>query len=354
MKFNRLPVIMVVAGESGGHVFPAVGFCQDLEKKCSGAVKIIFVSTQDKDASAWVPQEFKPVFLKTAKSMTGLIRLSVNALFLIWRQNPDIVFGFGGYITIPFVILGRIFGKKTFIHEQNVVPGKANRFLGLFSHRIAVSFEDTRGYFKGREKVFLSRYPLRRSVARVDRNEALRFFGLDDNSFTVLVMGGSQGASRINHKVVEALKANPLIGRMQFIHLCGKKDYDAVCAAYKALSVNHRVYAFLNDIHYAYSAADLVVSRSGAGSIFEIMYFALPAILIPYIHAGGHQTENAKFLAKNGASILLEDAKMSTEMINGLLDIFLRDSMRRRTMSALADSMYKSASDIRLEDVVFP
>ncbi|HAJ57028.1 MAG TPA: hypothetical protein DCL35_04585 [Candidatus Omnitrophica bacterium] len=352
MKPNSSFKIMVVAGESGGHVFPAVGFCQDLKQKFAEAAHVTFVSTEVKDAGAWVPAEFGPVFLRTNKSIVGLLKLAAGALSLMWRLDPDIVFGFGGYITIPFVILARIFGKRVLIHEQNVVPGRANRFLGLFAHRIAVSFEGSRGYFGDNKRVVLARYPLRRSLTRVERNEALQFLGLDRYLFTVLVMGGSQGASRINDKVIEAFGRNPSLDRMQVIHLCGKRDYEKVSAAYKRLSVKHKVYAFLDDIHYAYSAADLVISRSGAGSVFEIMYFALPSIFIPYPYAGGHQMENARFLARKGASILLEDAKMSPEMINGLLDIFLEDSMRRKTMSALADSMYESTKNIRLEDII--
>ncbi|MBI5873525.1 MAG: UDP-N-acetylglucosamine--N-acetylmuramyl-(pentapeptide) pyrophosphoryl-undecaprenol N-acetylglucosamine transferase [Candidatus Omnitrophica bacterium] len=352
MKPKGISKIMVLAGESGGHVFPAVGFCQGLKHKAALSAEITFVTTRTQRSGAWIPEEFNPVFLKINRTIAGLFKLVIHAFYLMWRIQPDVVFGFGGYVTVPFIILGRLCGKRTLIHEQNVVPGRANRILSIFVDRVAVSFEKSLQYFKKGDKVFLVSYPLRETLKRVERQEALRFLGLDSHLFTLLIIGGSQGARRINESMLEALKGNERPDLIQVIHLCGEQDLDKTSRAYAELSIKHRVHAFLNEMHYAYSAADLVISRSGAGAIFEIMYFGLPSILVPYPYAGAHQVENAKFLAEKGAALLLEESSMSAQMINGLLNIFIDDTMRRKTMSALTVSLYESCQNRKLEELL--
>lgn len=354
MKAGETLKIMVVAGESGGHVFPAVGFCQELKAASVEPRDITFVTTKNEKTDVFIPEEFSPVRIKVNKSLAGIIKLGILAFSLIGRVHPDVIFGFGGYITVPFIILGSFLGKRTLIHEQNVVPGRANRFLGFFAERIVVSFEKTEAFFKKDKKVFLARYPLRAALKRVDREEALDFFGFRRDLFTLLVMGGSQGARRINEFFLAALKSGNYGDKLQIIHLCGKQDFDATQEAYQRLAVRSKSYAFLNEMHYAYSAADLVIARSGAGSLFEIMSFGLPSILIPYPHAGAHQAENAKFLAEKGGALLLEDAKMSASLFRGLLDIMLEDAMRRKTMGAITASLYASCQNLTLKDLVVP
>lgn len=352
MKQARPLKILVVAGESGGHIFPAVAFCQELSAGEAARYDITFVSTKVEGSGVSVPQEFGPVYLKVAKSPLGIARLLFHSAALLWQKKPDVVFGFGGYITVPFVVFGCLLGRKTLLHEQNVIPGAANRFLAFFASRIAVSFEKTKKYFKGNKKVFLARYPLRQGMCRLSRQEALDFFGFDNSLFTLLVMGGSQGAKSINDRVISALGSNKNLARLQVVHLCGQKDLAALNQAYARMPVRAKVFAFLDEMHYAYSSADLVISRAGAGSVFEIARFGLPSVLVPYPYAAGHQTENAKFLAGRGAALLLEDQKMSDEMLNGLLDIFLDDAMRRKTMSAIAASLEKESQNLSLKDLV--
>ncbi len=348
MKSVPKKKILVVAGESGGHIFPALGFCQQLEQN----YEITFVSTEIKGSGCLVPQDFNPIILRVNKSFIGMLKLIFSTFSVIFKKQPDVVFGFGGYISVPFIILGRLTGVNTLIHEQNVVPGRANKFLSLFASKIVTSFQETSRYFKNSKKVFCAGYPLRRGLERIDKASALRFFGLKDGFFTVLVMGGSQGAHRINEKFTEALRSNVNLKRLQILHLCGRADCENVRKAYKAMGVESKVFDFLKDMNYAYSAADLVVSRSGAGSLFEIASFGLPSILIPYPFAGAHQVENAKVLAKRGASIMLEDSKMSPEMINGLLDIFSDDAIRRKAMSTIAYSFYESQRNLQIKYIM--
>ncbi len=351
MKSRNLTKIMVVAGGSGGHVFPAIACCQELSDERKDSSTIFFVTTPAFDN---VPGEFNPIFLKVSRSPLGLLKLAWSSCVTMARIDPDVVFGFGGYISVPFLMLAKMLGKKAILHEQNVSPGKANRFLSAWADRIAISFPQTRKYLSDRrKKIFLTRYPLRRSFVPVPKEEALRFFGLTESVFTVLVTGGSQGAHSLNEKFTQAIRANKNLDRLQIIHLTGRVDLSAVKKAYEALGVKAKVLDFLPQMNYAYSASDLVVSRSGAGSVMEIMRFGLPSILVPYPFAGAHQVQNARVLAERGAAILLEDAKMSSDLMNGLLDIFIDDEIRRKTMASIATSITASFPCVKMSDLVF-
>jgi UDP-N-acetylglucosamine--N-acetylmuramyl-(pentapeptide) pyrophosphoryl-undecaprenol N-acetylglucosamine transferase len=344
--------IMVVAGGSGGHIFPAVGFCQEL-KEARPDAGITFITTAGKMAGALIPLEYNPVFLKAGKSPIALLRLILAAVVLVGRKNPKTVCGFGGYLSVPFLLMARILGKETLLHEQNVVPGQANRFLSGLVDKIAISFSGTERYFKRhKNKIFLCRYPLRKSLKRIDKEEAMRFFGFSNGSFTLLVVGGSQGAHRLNELFLEALPSERNLSKLQIIHITGAADFSSLAEAYRQMPAESRVFAFLPEMNYAYSAADLVVSRAGASTISEIMYFGLPSVLIPYPHAAGHQKENAKVLAQRGASILLEEEKATSTMIIGLLDILFDDSIRRKTMSALATALYEESQDRKVKDLI--
>ncbi len=342
--------IMVVASGSGGHVFPAIGFCNELKETLPGSFRIIFVTTPDFDM---VGPEFNPVFLKVNKSAWGIFRLVIATFKLMFGVRPDIVFGFGGYISVPFLILAKILRKKTLFHEQNVVPGRANRFLAAWVDRIAISFPGTEKYFKGhRKKIYLTRYPLRKNMRAVPKDEALRFFGFDAGFFTVLVVGGSQGASRLNNVFIEAIKVSNNLPRLQVIHLAGRVNAAVVKEAYGSLNVKSKVFDFLSDMEYAYSAADLAVSRSGAGCVIEIMRFGLPSILVPYPFAGAHQAQNARVLADKGGAIMVEDSRLTPELIGGLLDIFIDDRIRRKAMSSIVSSLYLTSQNTALSELV--
>lgn len=345
--------ILVVAGGSGGHILPAVGFCQDLLEKYPQDVDITFVSTKRQTASALITPDFKPVFLKISKGPLGLSRLIGGSIYWILKIRPDKVVVFGGYLSVPFVMLAKLFGCSVLLHEQNVVPGRANQFLSGITDKIAITFDETRKYFKVRqEKEILCSFPLRKSLKMVDKREALDFFGLDPHRFTVFVLGGSQGAHRINEAFLEALALNKQLSKLQVIHVCGAGDFAFVQKAYQKLVLSSKVFAFLNEMHYAYSAADLVISRAGAGAVVEVMYFGVPAILIPYPFACGHQRDNARVLAQTGAAILLEEEKTSADTLNGLLDIFVGDSIRRKTMGRLMESAYADMGKKSLSEVV--
>lgn len=355
MKRNSRIRLMVVAGGSGGHIFPALGFCQEMEYlRVAGSLEIYFVSSRGKKSAELIPSVYHPVCLDEGRSLYRILRLLISSLRVMMKVSPDIVFGFGGYLSVPFAVMAKLLGRKVFLHEQNVVPGRANLFLAGFADKIAISFIKTKEYFIGHgKKAYVTKYPLRESLSRVFRQQALDFFKFQEGCLTILVMGGSQGAHRINDIFLKALKESKNLARYQVLHLCGKDDFAYLSREYGQLPLRSKVFAFLPDMNYAYSVADIVFSRSGASSIFEIAHFALPSVLIPYPYAGAHQVENARILSLKGAAIFLEDDKMTPALISGLLDIFLDDRIRRKTMSLKAASLFNQEERVKLSDLIF-
>ncbi len=346
--------IMVVAGGSGGHILPAVAFCETLADMNRPAPAVVFVTSRSKGLEDLVSSSVKTYVLSGRRSVGGLCRLFFQAAGLLIKERPAIVVGFGGYLTVPFVFAGRFTGAKVMIHEQNVLPGRANRILGaLAAHRIIISFDRSRAYFgRKNRKVFLARYPLRRALQPVARHEAFAQLGLEEGLFTILVIGGSQGAHRLNQAFTDAVRLNKDRGRWQIIHCSGSADLDFVRRAYEGLGVRCKVFAFLDQMHYAYSVADLVVARAGAGCVHEVMRFGLPSVLVPYPHAGQHQLENARVLAEKGAALLLEEKRLTPELLSGLLDLFSEDAFRRKTMAAIARSLEGASAAMSVAEAV--
>ncbi len=208
---------------------------------------------------------------------------------------------------MPPVIAARSLGVPYVLLEQNIRPGKANRFLAPGAARLYVQWAEARAAFPGcgaRTRVTGS--PLRRQLKRIPRDVALRRFGLGDVLPTLAVVGGSQGAEALNKGVVEAL--NGTAAGLQIIHVTGKSQVDAVRDAYAAKGAKAVVLDFVSDMDSLYSAADLVVSRAGAMAIAELAAFGTPSVLVPISRSSGdHQRENAKAVAKGGGAILLEE-----------------------------------------------
>ena len=221
--------------------------------------------------------------------------------------RPDLLFGVGGYGTVPPVIAAKSMGLPYVLLEPNMRPGKANRFLAPGAARIYVQWSSSRSAFPGcGPRIVVSGSPLRKQLQRMERGQALGRFGLQPDLPTLAVVGGSQGAEALNRGVVEAL--NGTISKLQIIHVTGKSQVDAVRGAYAAKGARAVVVDFVSDMDSLYSAADLVISRAGAMAIAELTAFGTPSVLVPIGRSSGdHQRENARAVAKAGGAILLEE-----------------------------------------------
>lgn len=328
--------VLVATGRSGGHIFPAISFIEEFKARQADA-DILLVLPKKAVNSGNIPAlcriEFTSVtnieFSLSAggiKSALNLLKGALKSFYLLISFKPDIVVGFGSLNSAPFILLAWLMRIQTLIHEQNVIPGRANKFLSRLCDKTAISFERTSAYLPvSAQRLLVTGNPIRRQLRKTERKEALGFFGFDEGKFTVMASGGSQASARINECLLKALPGMPDIGRLQVIHLCGSRDIDCLNKAYKELGIRARLFTFLDKIHYAYSIADLAVTRAGASTISELIEFCVPAIIIPYPFAREHQKANAAMLKEAGCAIVIDDDGLSPQSLRQEVSSFISD-----------------------------
>jgi len=384
------PFVAIACGGTGGHLFPGLAVAEQLQKRgCSVA---LLISPKDVDQQAVKsalerraparqesensPQLAEPVlgaplevFTLPAVALQNRNYFSfLRSFWQSWRATkkifqarpPQAVLAMGGFTSAPPVLAGNAFGAKTFLHESNTIPGRANRFLARFVDAAFVGFSEAGSRLKAR-KVTTTGTPVRPQFSpdagRQTPDATCRTaLGLDPNCPVVLVMGGSQGASGLNEMVLSALPllqerrrpagdltANMPAGRrrsqeLQFLHLTGTGDFEKVKAAYATLGIKAVVKPFLAEMDLALGAATVSVSRSGASSLAEIAAMRLPSLLVPYpTAADNHQLTNALAFEKSGAAKLLEQKNATPEKTAALLcELVENDATRAAMQVALA------------------
>jgi UDP-N-acetylglucosamine--N-acetylmuramyl-(pentapeptide) pyrophosphoryl-undecaprenol N-acetylglucosamine transferase len=329
--------VAIACGGTGGHLFPGIAVAEALLNR--GHNILLLISEKPIDATAVkdrkefqiakIPAVGLPKLLSTdvlpfsAKFLKGL-----NACRKIYRSfAPGVVLGMGGFTSTAPILAGRLAGLPAFIHESNAIPGKANLLNARLSDKVLIGFAECGRYFP-KSALEVTGTPIRSSLrAHVDRKEALRNLGLDENRKTVLVMGGSQGAHGINEAVVTALPRFRE-SSVQFIHLTGREDENSVSKCYRDAGIRAFVSAFYHRMEEAYSIANVAIARSGAATLTELSYFNLPAILIPYPFASeNHQLLNAEIFAKNSVAEVLEESRVKGDALGSLIDRFLKDEV---------------------------
>jgi UDP-N-acetylglucosamine--N-acetylmuramyl-(pentapeptide) pyrophosphoryl-undecaprenol N-acetylglucosamine transferase len=318
--------ILIVTGASGGHIFPAISFLDTLKQRYKDINTLLVLprkSLKNKIQNSHYNVKYisiTPISLKPdLKNFFAILRFfrgALESLFILMRFKPDIVVGFGSLVSIPLILFASVLGIKTIIHEQNVVPGKANRFLARTVDRIATSFTQTKDYLRVKpERITLTGNPIRGELKSIEREKALNFFDFDEYKLTILVMGGSQGSHAINIEFVRTFSLLPDTSNLQVIHITGNRDFELIRSKYQDLKFNAKIFNFLNYMQYAYSASDFIISRAGATTIAEIIFFRLPAILIPYPYAYYHQVSNARVLEEKGCAFIIRERSLKTNML---------------------------------------
>lgn len=337
--------VMVATGSSGGHVFPALSLMEALTKK-NPAIKLLLVMPK---RSAVQVKEYPVAYTsvnniprklsgKTLKAAYDFIRGSYESFVLLMKFKPDIVVGFGGVGSFSPVFFSWVFRIRTLIHEQNVIPGKANQVLARIADRIAISFEDTKAHLRDSgEKVILTGNPIRQGMTEVDKKGALNFFGFSKEKTTVLVMGGSQGSQHINDAFLNTFAQLPDRSSIQVIHLTGAKEAGPFEDRYKQLGAAARVFGFFTEMQYAYSASDFAICRAGATTVTELLRFKIPAILVPYPYAYRHQLYNARVLEAHGCASIINDADLE----GGALLKFMESLLQHPEIIAEMKTAYK-------------
>jgi UDP-N-acetylglucosamine--N-acetylmuramyl-(pentapeptide) pyrophosphoryl-undecaprenol N-acetylglucosamine transferase len=258
-----------------------------------------------------LPSLFSPKIFGFA----GRFAESLRVCRSVYRKfKPHAVLGMGGFTSTAPVLAGKMRGVPTFIHESNAIPGKANKLTARMVRAVLLGFKECAAFFPN-ARTEVTGTPIRKELRPVDRSAARQKLGLREDLTTLLVMGGSQGASGINQAVIKSL---PALHDMpiQVIHLAGTRDERLVADNYQREKIPAYVAAFHHSMEEVYSAADLAIARSGAASLAELAAFSLPAILIPFPYAAeDHQTKNAEIFVRAGAAVLLKESDLTAELL---------------------------------------
>jgi UDP-N-acetylglucosamine--N-acetylmuramyl-(pentapeptide) pyrophosphoryl-undecaprenol N-acetylglucosamine transferase len=336
--------LMVSGGGTGGHLFPGIAVAEAMLAR-HPAGQVLFVGTgRHTDARVLANRLFQTATINSmglkgknvGQRLAALAQLPLSvlaALRLLRRFRPRLVLGVGGYVTGPVLLAARLLRIATAIHEQNSVPGMANRKLGRFVDRVFLSIPGSEEFFEP-AKCVLTGNPLRQELlaaAMRDKKE--------NAAPVLLVLGGSQGAHRLNTLMVGAVELlrTVLPAGALIIHQTGRDDEQMVAGRYAELGVRAEVSAFFDNMAELYSRADLVVSRAGATTLAEITAFGLPMILVPYpFAADDHQRKNGAYLAAGGAAKMFAQAELTERRLADEIEGLLRDTEKRRRMGEAA------------------
>ncbi len=360
--------VVIAGGGTAGHVFPAVALADRLV--ADHAAEVEFIGSSSGQEASLVPAAgfmFHGVAaaplrreLSLASALAPVVALgSVRACGPLVR-GADVVVGMGGYASLPAVLAARRTGVPVVLHEQNAVPGLANRLLARIAVSVGVSFADAAARFPSRVAVALTGNPVRAQVRAVPSSrdalaaEAWVALDLDPGRETIVVFGGSQGALHLDQAIAGALARLADRGDLQLLVLTGREKLEVVArAADRPMALRVRALPYLDRMELAYAVADLAVARAGATSIAELSVCGIASILIPYPHATeDHQTANARELARAGAAIVLRDAELSPRVLAEGIVTLTDDPARRTSMGERAVAWSTPDADVRLADLV--
>ncbi len=345
MKTMSKPIkykIIISGGGTGGHVFPAIAIADALSKKLPG-IEILFIGALGRLEMEKVPAAgYKIIGLPVSgfirKLSAGNIKVVLNLLKslrqsgrIIKEFRPDVVVGVGGYASGPVLWVAGNKNIPVLIQEQNSYAGVTNKLLGGKAKRICVAYPEMDKYFEA-SKIVYTGNPVRAALftKAPEKEEALRFFGLDSNKKTVLIIGGSLGARTINNSILASLADFAGNNETQLLWQTGKFYYKNILEQSKDKETkNIKIFDFIGRMDMAYAAADIIVSRAGAGTISELALVGKPVIMVPSPNvAEDHQTKNARALVKENAALLVTDNEAGTKLTKSIFNLLTDDTKK--------------------------
>ncbi len=349
--------ILLAGGGTAGHTSPLLATADalvrlfpDIDVSCVGTLRGLETTVVP---AAGYPLELIPP-VPMPRKVNGelgrvpwrLRRAVVESLAVIDRVQPDVVVGYGGYVSLPVYFAARRRKVPIVVHEQNALPGVANKIGARLTHHVAVSFPDTplpHAQFVG--------LPLRRMISQLDRpalrEEARAFFGLDLRLPTLLVTGGSQGAAHLNESVAGAAAALGQAG-VQVLHVVGPKG----SALPLATALPYVIVSYVDRMDLAYAAADLVLCRAGASSVSEAAAVGLPAIFVPLPIGNGEQRMNAQPVVDVGGALLVDNADLSSSWVADVVATLALDGERLKRMGTAASTLISRDADVALARLI--
>jgi len=344
--------LIIAGGGTGGHLFPGVAVSRILLRK-SPQSRVLFIGSLKELDSDLMAQEkfnfaslgqrpFPPSFfsLKGAQFVLSSVMSLLKALPLVWRYNPDVVLGMGGFSSVPTVLAAWLLRIPSVCFEPNLYPGRANRFIAPFVSKVALGFKLDKTFFPPK-KMVLTGIPVREGIGeRVKASDI-------GESFTLVVMGGSRGAKALNQMIVSAYpELKKKIPNLKLIHLTGKDSFNEIKGAYPEGDFVE-VAPFVREMDRVLNQAHLVVARSGASSLAEFARCGLPSILVPYPYSThDHQQHNADFFKERGAAVVIREKELTPEkFLNQVLELVSNPDQLRLMQKASEKLAVKEATE---------
>lgn len=333
--------VLVMAAGTGGHIFPALAVAEALRDK---GWSCIWLGVSTGMEARLVPEHgFTCEWIEMA-GLRGkgalqllqapflLLRAIKQCRAIIDRIKPDLVLGFGGYVTAPGGLAACLSGVPLIVHEQNSVAGLANRLLARFAQRVLIAFPSA---FAARDSVVMTGNPVRQDICRLPAPAAR--YAIRTGPLQLLVVGGSLGAQILNNVVPRALAQLAADERPEVTHQAGEKHLAALQLSYATAGVLGNTVAFIKDMAAAYRDADLVICRAGASTVGEVAAAGVAALFVPFPHAvDDHQTGNARYLADEGAALILPQNEFTVERLTIILHGLTRERLREMAVKAQA------------------
>lgn len=345
--------VIIAGGGTGGHVFPAISIAEEILRRKSGS-EVMFVGTEQGIEKRILPEKgYRVEFIKSrgivgksfsqkVMAVVSILGATLSSLRIIRDFRPDVVIGVGGYASGPTLLCASISSIPTAVCEQNSVPGLANRILSRFVDRIFLTFEESKEHLPA-EKTVLTGNPIRRDLARGAAEKKPR----QSSRRNVFVLGGSQGARKLNETVPQSLAK--LATRADVTHQTGEAHVESVREAYHELGISAEVFGFTDDMSRIYERTDLVICRAGSGTLSEITAFGIPSILIPLASSThDHQLKNARILESNAAAVVVEEKELSVESLCAVIE----KTLEQDTLARMAENSKKLARPHAAREIV--
>ncbi len=356
---KQQPLIILAAGGTGGHVYPAEALAEELEKR--GYRLALITDSRGKDNYRGKLGEIPNISVWSGAlvgkskwfKLKSLFKTAVGVLqagWILWRKKPVCVVGFGGYASFPTAMAAILLGIDLVIHEQNSVMSRTNRFLSKYASLIAQSFRKVK-YTPAGVKTVLTGMPVRGAIVEAGQ----RSYQGDGEEFCLLVLGGSQGAKIFSEVVPEAVKSlDPTLRkRLKIVQQCRKDDVELVRKAYDGSDCVCEVAHFYDNMPTLYANSQLIISRAGASSVSEIAVTGLPSILVPLpTAADDHQSGNAREIAEAGAGLVIKQKDFTVEKLKNILEELTANPIKLQKMSVGARRIGIADAASRLADAI--
>ncbi|MEG0024423.1 MAG: undecaprenyldiphospho-muramoylpentapeptide beta-N-acetylglucosaminyltransferase [Akkermansia sp.] len=352
--------VVIACGGTGGHLFPGIAVAQELKKRGHRVTLLISKKNVDAEASEqYGDLEFRSVEAVALPKLPSLAMFKFfRKLWKTWRTSKaifkevgaEVVVGMGGFTSLPPVVVANRMKLKTFVHDSNALPGKANRLTAKWCDHVLLGVGEAAHYF-AKTKCVVTGTPIRAEMESIIPRETARaHFGLKLEDKVVLAMGGSQGAKNLNSLIIEA--AGKCSDLCKFIIITGSADYNRVATL--AEGMHHvNVLSFCSEMPMAYGAADLVISRSGASSLTELAHVGKPALLVPYPYAADdHQAHNARVFSAYGAAHVCREESLTSDSIATFLRDLLSDETKYNEMQRAVKGQDVPDAAHRIADMI--